>query len=95
MKPCWNIVSLALPAAALFIGTIAMNASGPRGGDFAGALGGVIRLTLAMGVVSLAGEAAAIAALVRGERLMALSLAGVILNAVVILAAAYLASRID
>lgn len=95
MKPCWNLFSLALPLVGLAVGAVVLNSGGSRGGDWAGAMGSVVMLALAMGVVCVAGEAAAIYAFVRGERMAWLSVLGGVVNAVVILPAAYLTTRIQ
>ena len=82
--PFWNLVSVALPIAAGVLG-IAILSSNRRGGDYASALGGGILFLLGMAVVSVIGEAAAIAAMYRGERMLWLSVLGIVGNAAVFL----------
>lgn len=91
-SPLWNIVSLALPALAALIGAALLQGA-HRPGDFAGAIGGGVLFVLGMGVVCLLGEVAAIAAIVRQERLIGLSLLGIVVNLAVILPALYVLTR--
>jgi hypothetical protein len=96
MKPAfWNLVSLAVPVAACLIGILVVSGSRSGTGDFAGALGGGVLFLFGMGAICLLGEAAAITALVRGERLAGLSFLGVVLNGAVILPLLWLLSRAD
>ena len=89
----WNIVSLALPAGAVLIGVIALLTRGSS--DFATGLGSLFKVTILCGGVCVFGEAAAIAALVRGERMAWLSILGVLANGAILLPAILLLSRMD
>lgn len=93
MPPFWNLVSLALPVVATIIGSIALGFN--RASDLGGALGGFLLLLIVIGAVSVVGEAAAIAALVRGERFAALSVLGILLNGAAIAVAAILVFRMQ
>lgn len=93
LAPYWNIVSVVLPLAGAFLAAVVLKSSSP--GGFGDAIGGVLKAVIALGTVCLLGEAAAITALVRGERMAGLSILGAILNIVVIVPAIYLASRIE
>lgn len=93
VAPYWNIVSIALPVAAALVGAAALKAS--SFGDYGGALGGALKTFIVIGGVCVLGEAAAIASLVKGERMAWLSVLGALANLVVILPAFYLASRMD
>jgi hypothetical protein len=94
MPPFWNIISIALPAAAVLIGVVALSST-RRSGDFAGALGGGVLFAFGMAAVCVLGEIAAIAALWRGERLLWLSILGVLANAAVFLPVLFLLLRAD
>jgi hypothetical protein len=83
--PFWNIVGSSLPVAAFGLGLLVLAASKGGRGDFAGALGRGVLFFVAIGVACLIGEIASIIALVRQERLVWLSILGVIGNAVVLL----------
>jgi hypothetical protein len=93
VSPFWNVLGVVIPFAALLIGIVV--AAGSRGGtgDFAGALGGGVLLIGILGIGCVLGELAAITALVRQERLMWLSIIGIIGNAVVLLPLAGLLLR--
>jgi hypothetical protein len=94
MPPFWNIVSVALPAAAVLIGILVLS-SARRSGDFAGALGGGVLFAFAMAAVCVLGEIAAITALWRGERLVWLSILGMLANGAVFLPVLFLLLRAD
>lgn len=85
------MVAVGLPLAAVALGVIWLAASERT--SLAGGIGSVLTLAIVVGVFSLAGEAAAIAALVRDERWAGLSVLGLIINTPAILVAAYLALR--
>ncbi len=89
----WNIVSLVLPAGAVLIGVIALLTRGSSG--FGGGLGNLFKATILCGGVGVFGEAAAISALVRGERMAWLSVLGLLANGAIILPAILLLSRMD
>lgn len=93
VAPYWNIVSIVLPVAATLAGAGALKAS--SFGDYGGAIGGALKTFVAIGGVCVLGEAAAIAALAKGERMAWLSVLGAVANLMVILPAFYLASRMD
>ena len=93
--PFWNIVSVAVPFAAIAIGALMLSTGGGRGGDYAGALGSAIVTLIVVGGVCLFGLAAAIAALSRGERMAWLSAIGILVNLSVALPALYLYLRSD
>ena len=94
--PFWNIVSLALPAAALAIGVLVlMTNRGGRGGDYAGALGGAIITLIVIGGICVFGLAAAMVALKRGERMAWLSALGILANVTLVVPALYLYLRSD
>ena len=91
--PLWNIVSLVLPVAAIVLGVLVTAASGRS--DMASGLGSIFKVVVIVGAVSMLGEAAAVAALIRGERMVALSVLGIVLNLLLIVPAVYLWSRMD
>lgn len=96
MKPAfWNLISLAVPVVGCLLGVLILSASRTGTGDYAGALGGGVLFLFGLGAVCVAGEVAAIAALVRGERLAGLSMLGVIVNGVVIAPLLWLLARAD
>lgn len=93
LAPHWNIVSVALPVFAAAIAAAVLASSSSN--DYASGIGSVLKALIAVGAICVLGEAAAIAALVRGERMAGLSVIGAILNLAVIVPALYLASRVE
>lgn len=83
--PRWNVVSLALPAVALLLGLLMLAANPSGRGDFAGSLGAAVLFALGIGGACALGEIAALFALVRGERLLWLTILGIVGNGAVIL----------
>ena len=77
--PFWNLISLCVPVASLAIGALVLSAN-HRAGDFAGSLGAGVLFALALAAACTLGGGAAVAALARGERLMLLSILGVVVN---------------
>ncbi len=94
VAPYWNIISVVLPVAATAVACMILLGSRSSGG-YAGAIGQLLLAVIGVGGICLMGEAAAIAALVRGERMQWLSVAGILANMAVLLPALYLASRMD
>lgn len=82
--PLWNIASVAIPAAAILIGLVALAGSRGGGGDFAGALGGGVLFIFGIAGACVIGEVAAWVALARGERMAWLTILGIIGNGVVV-----------
>ena len=82
--PLWNIASVALPAAAIVFGLLALVGSRGGGGDFAGALGGGVLFIFGIAGACVIGEVAAWVALARGERMIWLTFLGIIGNGVVV-----------
>ncbi len=93
--PDWNLIALGPPAAAFVIGLVILSASRSGTGDYAGALGGGLLFLLGLGGVCVLGEAAAVAALVRGERMVWLSILGVLVNGAGILPLLFVLARAD
>lgn len=82
--PRWNVISIALPALALAVGLMALAANPSGRGDYAGALGGAVLLVFGVAAVCALGAVAAVVALVRGERLLWLTLLGLVGNGAVL-----------
>jgi hypothetical protein len=93
LPPFWNIVSVLLPVLGSLL-AIAFLLTAERG-EYAGALGRLFGALIALGAVCLLGEAAAITALLRHERMPWLSVLGIVLNLVVIVPAALLAMHAE
>ncbi|MCX6611168.1 MAG: hypothetical protein NTW74_10000 [Acidobacteria bacterium] len=89
----WSMIATALPLTALSIAIVALRTSPTS--DFTTRLGGLFKATILCGAIAIIGEAAAILALYRNERPTWLSLLAALLNAVIILPAIYLASKMD
>jgi hypothetical protein len=83
--PRWNIVSVALPAVAVLVGFLLLAANPSARGDFAGSLGAAVLFALGVGAACVLGEIAALVALARGERLVWLTILGILGNGAVIL----------
>src|SRR5262245_14854667 len=82
--PLWNIASVAIPAVAIVLGILILAGSRGGAGDFAGAMGGGVLFVLGIAGVCVLGEIAAWVALIRGERMVWLTILGIIGNGVVI-----------
>jgi hypothetical protein len=91
-SPLWNVVSLALPLVTI-AGSVAILLAGDRD-SFADGIGGLIRVALGLTAVGALGEAAAVAALMRSERWAALSVLGIVANALILIPGLWLVARV-
>jgi hypothetical protein len=82
--PCWNIVSVALPALAITVGLLVLIANPSGRGDFGGAMGSGILFILGVCAACVLGATAAMIALVREERMPWLTVIGLVGNSAVL-----------
>lgn len=81
--PFWNLIAIGLPLATFLIGLVML--SGRGGMDYFGRLGGGILLAIGVGGASGLGVIAGVVALYRHERLVWLSVLGLVLNCLIVL----------
>lgn len=92
--PFWNLISLGVPVLSFAIGALVLSAN-HRSGDFAGSLGAGVLFAFALAAACTFGGAAAVAALVKGERLVLLSILGVVLNGALALPVLFILVKAD
>ena len=83
--PLWNIISIALPLGGFALLAIMAMTTSRGGGDFAGALGTAVLILFGSLIACGLGALAAIVGLARGERLMWLTVIGLVGNGIVLL----------
>ena len=91
--PFWNLIAVGLPLLAIVIGLVML--AGARGGtgDFGGRLGSGVLFIFSVGAACAVGEICSWVALVRGERMVWLSVLAAVLNGLVVLPLLGLARR--
>jgi len=91
--PCWNIVSVAIPALAIAVGFLVLIANPSGRGDFGGAMGAGILFILGVCAACGLGAIAAVIALVREERMQWLTVIGLLGNGAVLVPVLWLMLR--
>ena len=94
MPPFWNLISLGVPVVSFAIGALILSAN-RQAGDFAGSLGSGVLFAFALAAACTFGGAAAVAALVKGERLVLLSILGVLVNGALSLPVLFILLKAD